>query len=103
VRYFRVLEASGEAASSANQKPDPGAPHSPAAGAGQPIAAFYLDPYSRPGSKRGGAWMDECLVRSRRPDGTAVVPVAYLILQPKPAGGRHPEPDEPPRGGNPLP
>ena len=25
------------------------------------IASFYLDPYSRPESKRGGAWMDECL------------------------------------------
>ena len=43
------------------------------------IAGFYLDPYSRPGSKRGGAWMDECLVRSKREDGSAVLPVAYLI------------------------
>ena len=46
---------------------------------GQPIAGFYLDPYSRPGSKRGGAWMDECLVRSRTADGRPVLPVAYLI------------------------
>ena len=26
---------------------------------GAPVAAFYLDPYSRPAEKRGGAWMDE--------------------------------------------
>jgi len=71
VRYFRILE--GEQAGS---------------DAGTPIAGFYLDPYSRPGSKRGGAWMDECLVRSRRADGTPVLPVAYLICnQSPPVGG----------------
>ena len=43
VRFFRVLDESGEER-----------------------AAFFLDPYSRPGDKRGGAWMDECLGRSRR-------------------------------------
>jgi oligopeptidase A len=32
---------------------------------GDHIASFYLDPYSRPAEKRGGAWMDECLGRSR--------------------------------------
>ena len=31
----------------------------------QPLAAFYLDPYSRPAEKRGGAWMDECVGRAR--------------------------------------
>ena len=65
VRFFRILEASGDRA-------------------GEPLAAFFLDPYSRPGSKRGGAWMDECLVRSRRPDGTPVLPVAYLICNQSP-------------------
>ena len=25
---------------------------------GQFLASFYLDPYSRPSEKRGGAWMD---------------------------------------------
>jgi oligopeptidase A len=73
VRYFRILE--GAQAGS---------------GAGTPLAAFYLDPYSRPGSKRGGAWMDECLVRSRRPDGTAVLPVAYLICNQSPPVGDTP-------------
>jgi oligopeptidase A len=57
---------------------------------GAPIAAFYLDPYSRPGSKRGGAWMDECLVRSLRPDGTPVLPVAYLVCNQSPPVGDAP-------------
>ena len=25
------------------------------------MASFFLDPYSRPAEKRGGAWMDQCL------------------------------------------
>jgi oligopeptidase A len=29
------------------------------------IASFYLDPYSRPGEKRGGAWMNGCIGRSK--------------------------------------
>ena len=51
---------------------------------GEPIAAFYLDPYSRPASKRGGAWMDECLGRHRNSDGSLVLPVAYLICNQTP-------------------
>ncbi|MGE0143046.1 MAG: M3 family metallopeptidase [Planctomycetota bacterium] len=49
---------------------------------GAPRAAFYLDPYSRPAEKRGGAWMDDCLIRSRlfAPPGAAVrLPVAHLV------------------------
>ena len=30
---------------------------------GETVAWFYLDPYSRPEEKRGGAWMDDCLSR----------------------------------------
>ena len=90
VRFFRVLEASGGAASAADQDPQPGAPQAPSAGTGQPIAAFYLDPYSRPGSKRGGAWMDDCLGRSLGPDGTPVLPVAYLICNQSPPVGDSP-------------
>jgi len=48
---------------------------------GRPIAGFYLDPYSRPADKRGGAWMDICVGRSRllAPAGQGVrLPVAYL-------------------------
>ena len=41
-------------------------------------AAFYLDPYARP-QKRGGAWMDECIVRWRKDDGSVQLPVAYLV------------------------
>ena len=51
---------------------------------GTPLAAFYLDPYSRPASKRGGAWMDECLNRSRAEDGSMTLPVAYLICNQTP-------------------
>ncbi len=57
---------------------------------GRPIAAFYLDPYSRPGSKRGGAWMDECLSRSRSADGQSVLPVAYLVCNQSPPVGDTP-------------
>ncbi|MBW4531364.1 MAG: M3 family metallopeptidase [Aphanothece saxicola GSE-SYN-MK-01-06B] len=60
------------------------------AGSGQPLAAFYLDPYSRPGSKRGGAWMDECLVRSVDGAGQPVLPVAYLICNQSPPVGETP-------------
>jgi len=45
---------------------------------GQKRAGFYLDPYAR-AHKRGGAWMDECIVRWRRPDGGLQLPVAYLV------------------------
>ena len=38
--------------------------------------AFYLDLYARP-HKRGGAWMDECVVR-RLENGAVQAPVAYL-------------------------
>ena len=57
---------------------------------GLPLAAFYLDPYSRPGSKRGGAWMDECLVRQVKADGTPVLPVAYLVCNQSPPVGETP-------------
>ncbi len=57
---------------------------------GRPIAAFYLDPYSRPGSKRGGAWMDECLSLSQAADGSPVLPVAYLICNQSPPVGDTP-------------
>lgn len=46
--------------------------------AGRDIAGFYLDPYSRPADKRGGAWMDSCLERWRTAEGLRL-PVAYLI------------------------
>jgi oligopeptidase A len=41
------------------------------------IAWFYLDPYSRPAEKRGGAWMDNCLSRCII-DGELRHPVVHL-------------------------
>ncbi|MCX7409182.1 MAG: M3 family metallopeptidase [Planctomycetales bacterium] len=32
---------------------------------GTHIASFYLDPFSRPENKRGGAWMDDCMGRRK--------------------------------------
>ncbi len=45
--------------------------------AGNLIGRFYLDLYARE-NKRGGAWMDECRIRRKLPDGTVQLPVAYL-------------------------
>lgn len=45
---------------------------------GSMIAHFYLDPYSRPAEKRGGAWMNECFGR-RMIDGKTRLPVIYLV------------------------
>jgi len=64
VRYFQVADESGEA-----------------------IAYFYLDPYSRPAEKRGGAWMDTCIDRAIiTADGMRQVrlPVAYLTCNQTP-------------------
>ncbi|MBE9116012.1 M3 family metallopeptidase [Lusitaniella coriacea LEGE 07157] len=55
--------------------------------AGEPIAYFYLDPYSRPGEKRGGAWMDDCIGRAKMVEGTQTtlrLPVAYLTCNQTP-------------------
>jgi len=53
------------------------------------IASFYLDPYSRPETKRGGAWMDECLNKSINAKGEDVIPVAYLVCnQTPPSNGK---------------
>lgn len=50
---------------------------------GEKIAYFYLDAYSRPAEKRGGAWMDVCIGRAKT--GTEVrLPVAYLICNQTP-------------------
>ncbi len=56
---------------------------------GSPIASFYLDPYARPGSKRGGAWMDDCLGR-RRMGSEWQRPVAHLVCNGTPPVGGHP-------------
>jgi oligopeptidase A len=65
VRFFHVLEASS----------------------GRRIASFFLDPFSRPANKRGGAWMDVCLQKSRALNRT---PVAYLTCNGSPPVGDQP-------------
>jgi oligopeptidase A len=55
--------------------------------AGETIAHFYLDPYSRPAEKRGGAWMDICLNRGKFKQAghiTTRLPVAYLVCNQTP-------------------
>ena len=46
--------------------------------AGAEIAHFYFDPYSRPETKGGGAWMNEFRARERRADGTLRTPLAVV-------------------------
>lgn len=58
--------------------------------AGQRIASFYLDPYSRPENKRSGAWMDSCLGRKRLPNGRLQLPVAHLVCNQTPPMGDKP-------------
>jgi oligopeptidase A len=60
---------------------------------GDEIASFYLDPYSRPAEKKGGAWMNEVVGRSRLfapPGRNARLPVAYLICNGSPPVDSHP-------------
>ncbi|NAW64363.1 oligopeptidase A [Photobacterium halotolerans] len=65
VRFYDIFDASGELRGS-----------------------FYLDLYARE-HKRGGAWMDECIVRRVRQDGSLQHPVAYLTCNfNKPVGGK---------------
>ena len=49
---------------------------------------FYLDLYARQ-NKRGGAWMDECIVRMATPLGVQL-PVAYLVCNFSPPVGDKP-------------
>lgn len=55
---------------------------------GEEIGLFYLDPFART-DKRGGAWMDECLVRRRTASGLQR-PVAYLTCNFTPPLGDQP-------------
>ena len=55
---------------------------------GSARGGFYVDLYAR-AKKRGGAWMDECIGRKRLAD-TAALPVAYLVCNFMPPGGRQP-------------
>lgn len=57
------------------------------------IASFFLDPYSRPAEKRGGAWMGDCIGRRKvtTDAGSEIeLPVAYLICNGSPPVGDRP-------------
>jgi oligopeptidase A len=56
---------------------------------GERIASFYLDPYSRPAEKRGGAWMNDCLGR-RWINGELRLPVVHLVCNGTPPVGDTP-------------
>lgn len=56
---------------------------------GEMRGMMYVDLYARP-HKRGGAWMDECVSRRRRPDGSVQLPVAYLTCNFTPPVGDDP-------------
>jgi oligopeptidase A len=51
------------------------------------LASFYLDPYSRPAEKRGGAWMASCQGKSKV---LGKFPVAYLTCNGSPPVGSDP-------------
>lgn len=48
---------------------------------GKHISSFFLDPFSRPGEKRGGAWMDSCVDKNKY---LGNKPVAYLVCNGSP-------------------
>lgn len=67
VRFFEVLSGQGEAA--------------------EVIAGLYVDPYARPGEKRGGAWMNTVVDRSRLLAGdgrSSSLPVALFVMNARP-------------------
>jgi oligopeptidase A len=53
------------------------------------IAGFYLDPFARPGLKRSGAWMDDCMNR-RRIGNEIDLPIAHLVCNGTPPVGGKP-------------
>lgn len=54
---------------------------------GSHVASFYLDPYSRPENKRGGAWMNDCIQRSVSSRYGTRLPVAHLVCNGTPPSG----------------
>ncbi len=59
---------------------------------GRELARFYLDAYSRPAEKRGGAWMNGAIGRSRAlaPGGDVRLPTAYLVCNQSPGTAASP-------------
>ncbi len=65
VRFYRILNAKGEV-----------------------VAGFYFDPYARPGTKNGGAWMNE--IRGRDFETRKQLPIAVNVCNQKPPRGKSP-------------
>ncbi len=63
-----------------------------ASGASRTIAGLYVDPYARPGEKRGGAWMNTVVDRSRLLGGESgpSLPVALFVMNARPPLGDAP-------------
>jgi oligopeptidase A len=55
---------------------------------GKHIASFFLDPFSRPENKRGGAWFSDCVGKSEATNRD--IPVAYLTCNGSPPVGETP-------------
>jgi len=57
------------------------------------IAGFYVDPYARPGEKRGGAWMNTVVGRDRLlaiGEADASLPVALFVMNARPPAAGKP-------------
>ncbi len=65
VRFYRVLNTKGDI-----------------------IAGFYFDPYARPGTKNGGAWMNE--IRGRDFETREQLPIAVIVCNQKAPRGKAP-------------
>ena len=60
---------------------------------GIPIAYFYFDPYSRPSGKRGGAWVDLVVGRSRTVSHDCTsprLPIVHIVCNQTPPLGDKP-------------
>lgn len=68
VRYFDVYEEETDSQDNVSNE--------------KRVAGFYLDPYVREESKRGGAWMDSCIDKNRALN--KLIPVAYLVCNGSP-------------------
>lgn len=55
---------------------------------GAVIAGIYFDPYARPGTKRGGAWMNG--IRDRDFETREQLPIAVIVCNQKPPRGKQP-------------
>jgi oligopeptidase A len=61
--------------------------------AGETLAGFYVDPYARPGEKRGGAWMGGVVSRSETLAGdgqSSSIPVALFVMNGRPPANGQP-------------